>query len=433
MSGAVVDRDDLRHLRRALRLARRGRYGAPPNPMVGTVLVRDGRVVGEGWHEHDGGPHAEVSALAAAAAAGEAVRGATAYVSLEPCAHQGRTPPCAEALVAAGIARVVVVHRDPDPRVAGGGLELLRRNGVEVALLTDLLQDPGGSGATAAGGDAAADDAATDHGAPRDLAGADQTRAARELVADALRLNLHFLIPTVLGRPAVTLKWAMSLDGRIATAGGDSQWISSPPGRRWSLDLRERHDAILVGSGTALADDPRLDRRLGLRPGPITRVFLDRRLRLPATARSLASEGPVLVYTAVGAEAAKIRALEAAGAEVIPLAEAGLSGESAPEMPSAVLADLGRRGVRSLLIEGGGEVAAAWVAAGLYDRVHASVAPLLIAGRQAAGPLAGVGFDPLAAAPRLAHLRVRRRGADAILTALRRECLPELLSSVGAS
>jgi diaminohydroxyphosphoribosylaminopyrimidine deaminase/5-amino-6-(5-phosphoribosylamino)uracil reductase len=243
------------------------------------------------------------------------------------------------------------------------------------------------------------------------------------VAAAALRLNLRYLVPKVLGRPLVTLKWAMSLDGRIATRTKDSRWITGERGRRWSLRLREEHDAILVGSGTVLADDPRLDRRLGLARGPILRVVLDRRLRFPDRARMLTVPGPVLVYTASRNEARR-RRLTAAGAEVVRLD---------PVEPATVLTDLARRGVGSLLVEGGGEVAAAWVAAGLYDQVHAAVAPLLVAGREAPGPLGGAGPAALAEAPRLDGLQVRRRGLDVILTAMRQGCLPELSSSVGAS
>ena len=365
------------HLARALRLAARGRARVAPNPMVGAVVVRDGAVIGEGWHRRAGGAHAEVEALARA---GPAARGATLCVTLEPCNHQGRTPPCTDALLAAGVARVVACHRDPNPAVAGGGFARLREAGVEV--VSGLL------------------------------------------VEEAVRLNLRFLVPAVLGRPLVTLKWAMSLDGKIATAGGDSRWISSTPGRRWALGLREEHDAILVGSGTVLADDPRLDRRLGRAPGPILRVVLDRRLRLPPGARLLAVEGPVLVYTAAGPPAGPRRELAARGAEVVELAEVE---------PRAVLADLARRGVGSLLVEGGGEVAAAFVAAGLYDQVAALVAPLLVAGRQAPGPLGGPGGGSLAEAPRLEAFTVRRRGPDRVLTALRAGCSRELSSSVAGS
>jgi diaminohydroxyphosphoribosylaminopyrimidine deaminase/5-amino-6-(5-phosphoribosylamino)uracil reductase len=371
---------DRRWLRRALRLAARGRYRTAPNPMVGAVLVRGGEVVGEGWHREAGGAHAEVEALAAARAR---ARGATCYVTLEPCAHHGRTPPCTEALIAAGVARVVACHRDPNPRVAGGGAERLRAAGIEVAV--------------------------------------------GPCAEEAVLLNLAFLTAAVLGRPAVTLKWAMSLDGRIATAGGESRWISSPPARRWALALREEHDAVVVGSGTALADDPRLTRRLGLARGPGVRAVLDRRLRLPPGARMLAEPGPLLVYTRgckrPGGRAVRCRALEAAGATVVELPEPA---------PAAVLADLHRRGVQSVLVEGGGEVLAAFAAAGLFDRVAAACAPLLLGGAAAPGALGGGGATLLAGAPRLERLSALRRGPDLILTALREGCLPALSSSVGA-
>jgi diaminohydroxyphosphoribosylaminopyrimidine deaminase / 5-amino-6-(5-phosphoribosylamino)uracil reductase len=356
-----------------------------PNPMVGAVVARGGEVVGQGWHREHGGPHAEVEALAEA---GERARGATLYVTLEPCAHHGNTPPCADAVVAAGIAKVVACHGDPDPRTAGAGFDRLRGAGIEVEV----------------------------GGLPR-------------LAEKAVELNLHFLVSVVLGRPAVTLKWAMSLDGKIATVAGESQWISSPEGRRWALEQRQCHDAILVGSGTALADDPRLDRRI--RPGkdaadrPIVRVLLDRRLRLPPTARMLEnveSGGPVLLYTEDRSE--RRGALEAAGAEVVTLERVD---------PPAVLADLHRRGLRSVLVEGGGEVTAAFVAAGTFDRVAVDCAPVLLGGEEALGPVRGAGTARLDLAPRLERLRARRRGPDLILTGYRDGCLRDLLRSVGAS
>ncbi|MCG8459735.1 MAG: bifunctional diaminohydroxyphosphoribosylaminopyrimidine deaminase/5-amino-6-(5-phosphoribosylamino)uracil reductase RibD, partial [Holophagales bacterium] len=352
-SPAPADRDaDLRYLRRALELAERGRLAVSPNPMVGAVVVRDGRVVGEGWHRRLGGPHAEVEAFRAA---GQATRGATLYVSLEPCDHQGRTPPCSVATIEAGIRRVVACHRDPDPRVSGTGFERLRRAGVEV-----------------------------EHGL---------------LVPEAVRLNWRFVLAAVHGRPAVTLKWAMSLDGRIATREGDSQWISSPEGRRWALELRECHDGILIGSGTALADDPRLDRRLSEAPGPITRVILDRRLRLSPAARLFTVDGPILVYARPasdpGAFEARRRALEGAGATVVVLEDPA---------PRRVLEDLHSRGLRSILVEGGAGIAGAFLDAGLYDRVAVCCAPLLVGGDGSPGPVGGKGFAPLAAAPRLGPL-----------------------------
>jgi diaminohydroxyphosphoribosylaminopyrimidine deaminase/5-amino-6-(5-phosphoribosylamino)uracil reductase len=392
-------------LREALRLAARGRYRTSPNPMVGALVVAaDGEVAGRGWHRQVGGPHAEVEALAAA---GARAHGATLYVTLEPCAHHGRTPPCADAVLAAGIARVVACHGDPDPRVAGRGFARLREAGVEVEVGT--------------------------------------------LAEAAARLNLRFLVAATAGRPEVTLKWAMSLDGRIATAGGESQWISSPRGRRWALALREEHDATLVGSGTVLADDPRLDRRLGLAGGPGVRVVLDRRLRLaawasaagPATGspssgppdaaagapagaqrRLFTAAGPLLIYTeeaTAGAGEGGRGELEARGAAVVTL--------PAVE-PGAVLADLYARGVRSVLVEGGAEVLASFAASGLYDRVAVDCAPLLIGGRAAPGPLGGAGAGALAEAARLERLEAVRAGGDLILSGLRQGCVERLLARV---
>ena len=252
------------------------------------MLERDGEIVGEGFHLRAGEPHAEILALAAA---GERARGATLFVNLEPCSHHGRTPPCAEALVAAGIARVVACHRDPDSRVSGRGFERLRRAGIAVEV--------------------------------------------GDRLAEAVELNLRFLVNRVLSRPAVTLKWAMSLDGKIATAAGESQWISGPAARRWALALREEHDAILVGVGTVLADDPRLDRRLGKAESPILRVVLDRRLRTPPAARLFGVPGPVVIYSE-SHDAARFRELSGRGAEVVRLPEV---------TPATVLADLGGREV----------------------------------------------------------------------------------------
>lgn len=365
-----MDREN--YLRRALRLAQRGRYRTSPNPMVGALVVRAGEVIAEGCHRRVGGPHAEIEALAKA---GDAARGATLYVTLEPCDHHGRTPPCSAAVIAAGVRKVVACHRDPG--AGGGGFARLAAAGVEVEW--------------------------------------------GFLVAEAVRLNWRFLTAAVRRRPAVTLKWAMSLDGKIATAAGYSRWISSPAGRRWGLAQREEHDAILVGSGTALADDPRLDRRLGLAGAPNVRVVLDRRLRLGAGARLFEVPGEVLIYTQAD-DARRREALERRGAVVTRL-------ESVT--PEAVLADLYRRGVKSLLVEGGSGVAAAFAQARLFDRVGVDLAPLLIGGEKAPGPLGGSGFAALDEAPRLADLELERRGGDVILTGFRAPCLPDLYASVG--
>lgn len=324
-----------------------------------------------------GGPHAEVFALEQA---GDKARGGTAFVTLEPCNHHGRTAPCSEAVIASGITRVVSCHRDPNPKAADGH-QRLRAAGIETAF---------------AGGD---------------------------LGARAARLNWRFLVNATARRPAVTLKWAMSLDGKIATASGESQWISSPPARRWALDERETHDAILVGSGTALDDDPRLDRRLGRAKRPNVRIILDRRLRLDASARMLERPGQVLVYTAAGKDRDPASAaLESKGVQVIAQED---------PRPASVLEDLYARGVRSVLVEGGGEIIDAFVRQGMFDRVAMIAAPMLIGGRAAPGPLGGQGADSLASAPRLESLEVARRGVDLLIKGFRPGCLPALFASVG--
>ena len=378
---------DRRAMARALSLARRGRYTVAPNPMVGAVVTNGGEIVGEGWHRRAGGEHAEAAALAAAS---NGALDGTLYVTLEPCNHHGRTPPCADRVIESGVKRVVFAHRDPNPEVKGGGGDRLRAMGVRVE---------GGL-----------------------------------LAGQAIEMNVPFLTRVVHRRPAVTLKWAMSLDGRIATATGDSQWISSERGRRWALDLREEHQAIVVGSGTALADDPRLNRRLGRAEGPILRVVLDRRLRLSPGARMFEVEGPVVVYTEepqdIGSSAsasardwaARSDRLRRAGAEVVGLPAVG---------PAGVLEDLFDRGVSNVLVEGGGEVLAAFSASGLWDRAAVCCAPVLIGGAAAPGPLGGDGPEKLADAWRLDELRVSRREPDVILVGYRQGCLPELSRSVG--
>ena len=377
---------DERAMARALTLARRGRYTVAPNPMVGAVVTNGGAIVGEGWHRQAGGEHAEAAALRVA---GNAALDGTVYVTLEPCNHHGRTPPCADRVIESGVKRVVFAHRDPNPEVTGGGGDRLRAMGVRVE---------GGL-----------------------------------LAGQAVEMNVPFLTRVVHRRPAVTLKWAMSLDGRIATATGDSQWISSEQGRKWALDLREEHQAIVVGSGTALADDPRLNRRLRRAEGPILRVVLDRRLRLPPAARMFEVEGPVVIYTEAPREigsstsadardwATRRDRLRSAGAEVLAL--------SAVE-PTGVVEDLFDRGVSSVLVEGGGEVLAAFSGSGLWDRAAVCCAPVLIGGKAAPGPLGGDGPRRLADALRLDELRVSRRGPDVILLGYRQGCLPELSRSV---
>ena len=373
-NGTPVDDKDLDYLRLALDLAAQGRFGVAPNPMVGAVIVKDGEVVGQGFHRRPGEPHAEVEAFRDA---GDAARGATLYVTLEPCNHHGRTPPCSEAVVKAGIRRVVACHQDPNPQVAGTGFDRLRQAGIEVH--QGFLQ--------------------------------------RQAVA----LNWRFLTSFIHGRPAVTLKWAMSLDGKIATVDDESQWISGPEGREWGLELREDHDAILVGSGTALADDPRLNRRQNKAFGPNTRVVMDRRLRLGPEARLFDVPGPILVYALPDVNPERKQRLGNRGATVVELSSVA---------PRSVADDLHQRGIQSLLVEGGAEIHGAFLASRLFDRVAVCCAPKLIGGATAPGPTAGEGIGALAEVPQLESLEAETRGGDVILTGFEVTCLQALCESL---
>ena len=346
-AGVAIDEG---HMRAALALARRGLGQVAPNPAVGCVIVRDGRVVGRGWTQPGGRPHAETEALRHAASA---ARGATAYVTLEPCAHHGRTPPCAEALAEAAIARCVVALGDPDPRVDGAGLERLRAAGIAVDL--GLLG------------------------------------------AEAAELNAGYLLLRRARRPLVTLKLATTLDGRIATKSGESRWITGEIARARGHLLRATHDAVMVGGGTALIDDPRLDVRLpGLERRRPLRVVLDGRLRLPLTHRLVAEAGerPTLLLTRDDNPAERRRAFADAGVEVAALPP-GDDGGLALE---AALQALAERGVTRLLVEGGGRLAAGLLQEGLVDRLACFRAPRVIGG-DGVPAAAGFGLERLAEAP----------------------------------
>jgi diaminohydroxyphosphoribosylaminopyrimidine deaminase/5-amino-6-(5-phosphoribosylamino)uracil reductase len=352
---------DARWMRHALGLAARGLGRVWPNPAVGCVIVREGRVVGRGWTRPGGRPHAEAVALAQA---GAAAAGATAYVSLEPCAHHGRTPPCADALVAAGLARVVTPFDDPDPRVSGRGHARLRMAGLAVTT----------------GIEAAA----------------------------AARLQRGFLLRQAAGRPMVTLKLATSLDGRIATASGESRWITGPEARRRVHALRACHDAVLVGAGTARADDPLLTvRGLGAVAQPV-RVVASRGLDLDpggALGRS-AGEVPLwLLHDPQAAPPARVAAWQATGARLIAV-PGGL-------VPAALLAALGAEGITRVFCEGGGRLAAALLGAGLVDELWLFGAGLALGaeGRPAVGPLV---LERLADAPRFKLLEVGTVGPDVL-------------------
>jgi diaminohydroxyphosphoribosylaminopyrimidine deaminase/5-amino-6-(5-phosphoribosylamino)uracil reductase len=345
-------------MQRALALAERGRGHVEPNPLVGAVVVRDGQLVGEGWHERYGQAHAEVNALRQA---GPAAHGATLYVTLEPCCHHGKTPPCTDTVLAAGVHRVVAAMLDPFPQVAGQGVARLRAAGVVVEV------GPG--------------------------------------EAAARRLNAPYLKLLATGRPYVHAKWAMTLDGRIATRTGDSKWISNEASRRRVHALRGRMDAIIVGIGTALADDPLLTARP---PGPrtATRIILDSNGRLPPTSQLVrtAAQVPTLIVT--GDVSAAPEALRASGCEVL-----ALPGGTRPAV-LALLAELGRRRMTNVLVEGGAEVLGSFIDVDAVDEYHVYLAPRLVGGRDARSAVGGTGVAHMADALSLAEWDVERIEGD---------------------
>lgn len=357
---------DERFMSRALSLAQRGRGQTAPNPMVGAVFVRDGAILGEGWHERAGEPHAEVNA---ARAAREPLRGATLYVTLEPCSHRGRTPPCADFLASLGLARAVVAMEDPNPQVHGKGIERLRGAGVRVDV--GLLGD------------------------------------------QAMRLNEAFVIFHTLGRPMVITKWAMSLDGRTSTDIGESKWITNASARQHVHQLRAQVDAVMVGIGTVVRDDPALSVRLPdhSRAQP-RRIIVDGHLKIGPKARLLAEDdgGPVIIATSQQSSVEKRRELAEQGHEVIVVESASRR----VDLPTLMRA-LHSRGIQSVLLEGGRQLAASMFAAGLIDRVVAFLAPKILGGAQPGGPLLGWGIQTMDRALRLTDVTVRQFGDNVCL------------------
>ena len=354
--------NDIAHMRHALRMAQRSLGSVAPNPAVGCIIVDDcGRIVGRGHTQAGGRPHAETVALGCA---GARARGATAYVTLEPCAHHGETPPCAEALISAGIARVVVAVEDPDERVMGRGLARLRESGI--AVVSGLL--------------------------------------GRE----AAELNAGFFMRVARKRPLVTLKMAQSLDGRIASASGESRWITGAQARAYGHFLRARHDAILIGIETALVDDPELTCRVaGLERRSPLRVVLDSRLRLPegSNIARTAREVPTVVFTT----STQTDKLSGCGIVVEQVAR---DARGRPDL-AAVLEALARRGITRLLVEGGAGIHAAFLDRGLADRLEVFRAPVVIGGggHPAVEALAAIGLDE---APKFRSYGVRRLGSDVL-------------------
>ena len=365
-AGQFQDFDE-QMMARAISLARNGLGRTSPNPLVGAVIVRDGRIVAEGWHRKAGTPHAEIHALNMA---GELARGATVYVSLEPCAHYGRTGPCARALVEAGVSRVVVAMTDPNPKVAGKGIAILQEAGIEVT--TGVLEQ------------------------------------------EARQLNEVFLKWMTTGLPFVALKTAMTLDGKIATAAGQSQWITNEASRYETHRLRDIYDGILVGINTALADNPSLTTRLKEYQGrnPV-RIVVDSRARLPLTAK-LVTDGAARTIVAVTeqAPAERVEALRSAGVEII------VAGSSNHVDMQSLMEQLGAMKISSVLVEGGGSVNFSLLQAGLVDRVYAFIAPKLVGGRDALTPVEGEGFQELDRAVELENIQLRQLGSDVLLTGI---------------
>lgn len=359
--------NDADNMRAALSLARRGLGTVWPNPAVGCVLVKGGDVVGRGWTQPGGRPHGETEALARA---GDRARGATAYISLEPCAHHGKTPPCADALIAAGIARAVVAIEDPDPRVAGRGLERLRGAGVIVET---------GLGAK-----------------------------------EAAEINAGFFKRITEGRPLVTLKLAATLDGRIATASGESQWITGEAARQRAHLLRATHDAVMVGVGTVAADNPQLTCRLpGLEGRSPVRIVVDGSLRVPLTAKLIAEakQVPTWIVHRHGADATRCQTLRDCGVELIEVP----ASESVEMDLTVAFAELGKRGLTRVLVEGGAMLAGELMEEGLVDRLAWFHAPSLIGG-DGLPAIEAFGVGDLAAAPKFKRLSLETIGDDVLET-----------------
>jgi diaminohydroxyphosphoribosylaminopyrimidine deaminase/5-amino-6-(5-phosphoribosylamino)uracil reductase len=358
---------DIACLQRALTLAAQGRGRVEPNPIVGCVIARDGQVLAEGWHQQFGGPHAEIEALQRLSSIAEA-RGATIYVTLEPCCHHGKTPPCTGALIAAAPSRVVVAMRDPFPQVAGGGIQQLQAAGIAVEV--GLLEA--------------------------------ETRA----------LNAPYLMLLEQARPWTIAKWAMTLDGKLATASGDSQWISSEASRAIVHELRGRMDAIIVGRGTAERDNPQLTARP---PGPRTplRVVLDSTLAISLDSHLVqtARETPVMIATGPQADPEKLAALRAVGVE----AWQDKSMDAFVRLGN-LWREFGRRRFTNVLVEGGAQLLGSLRDAQLIDEVHAFIAPKIVGGQRAPSPIAGVGVNRIAEGLVLAEPQCQVLGGDLYLS-----------------
>jgi diaminohydroxyphosphoribosylaminopyrimidine deaminase/5-amino-6-(5-phosphoribosylamino)uracil reductase len=375
---AICTETDNEYLARAIELAAKGTGAVKPNPVVGAVVVRDGQILGEGWHEKYGSAHAEVNAIEACGL--EDLSGATLYASLEPCCHEGNTPPCTDAILQAGIRRVVIASDDPTEKASGRGLGILRDEGVEVVV------------------------------------------ADAELATRARLLNQAFRKHARVGRPWVLFKSAMTLDGKVATRRGDSQWISGEASRALAHRWRASVDAVVVGIGTALADDPQLTARpdgllADLAEQP-RRVVFDSLARLPTNSRLVAAAGeiPLTIVVSRAAARADTDALEIAGVQVLVA-----TGENEPARVRSALDQLGGMGVSSALLEGGPHLAGAFLDAGEIDEIRLFLAPLLLGGSAARDPLEGEGVERISEAMPALSFSSESVGEDLLISARLRE------------
>jgi diaminohydroxyphosphoribosylaminopyrimidine deaminase/5-amino-6-(5-phosphoribosylamino)uracil reductase len=354
--------NELQFMQRAIALAREGSFRVSPNPKVGCVLVKKGKVISRGRHKHFGGPHAEINALREA---GVRARGSTMFINLEPCGHYGKTPPCTEAILKAGVKKVVVGMVDPNPLVNGRGLRELKTKGIKIKL--GVLRQ------------------------------------------ECAKLNEPYIKYITRGVPFVILKSAMSLDGKIATQKGDSKWITSGASRKYAKALRSEVDAILVGIDTVLKDNPGL-LSSNSKKRPI-RVIMDSRLRIPLDARVLNSRAPTIVATRKGADKRKIENLQARGIEVLQMPKWKKHPRRGLDL-KFLMRELGKRGITSILIEGGGKVNASALEMGLVDKVLFFIAPKIVGGEGAITPVEGEGIDRMGEAIRLKDIKIRRFGED---------------------
>jgi diaminohydroxyphosphoribosylaminopyrimidine deaminase/5-amino-6-(5-phosphoribosylamino)uracil reductase len=377
---------DAQFMRLALRLARRGYGATSPNPMVGAVLVRGGKIIGRGWHRRAGLPHAEIEALRDAKKRGHNPRGATLYVTLEPCCTHGRTPPCTDAIIAAGIKRVVIGATDPNPKHAGNGFKILRRAGIEVDVF----------------------------GVPRSR-GPNRPKAELQTLAnECAKLNEAFNHWIIHRTPFVTVKAAMTLDGKIATASGESKWITGKKARAHGMKLRQGSDAILAGINTIFADDPSLTARSQNKNLRLRRIILDSMARTPSNAKVVSDEFAALTTIVVSKHAPKKRVVALAKRVNVAIAPTSNSKLDLRWL----LKKLGSENVTNLLVEGGGEVNASFLLDGLAQRAAFFYAPKILGGRDSRRAVAGEGAKSLSEVIRLRDAEWKRLGPDLLLTAL---------------